>query len=184
MNENRTIALYGDSRIANAPWWYISECNVENYGISGASSRKYLETINPASADISILSIGINDSVDEQSDEQSVSNIQNIVDKLSLCSDRIIFITPPGTNPQKGSLPNKLMLRNEKAKRINALLLGELAGVAFIDGFSLLSDDDGYLAEKYTTDGVHFNSLGYSTLLHAIELELATSRPPTLPSLQ
>jgi lysophospholipase L1-like esterase len=48
----------------------------------------------------------------------------------------------------------------------------ESHGLSFVDLFSFLEDDDGNLAQNYTSDGGHLNETGYEAVNEMLERHL------------
>lgn len=148
---------------------YYDELPVINSGIAGNKTTDILNDMtkrvyqyNPTKV---FLLIGTNDlNEEDMTAEKVVKNIKKIVSNIKTNRSRAkIYIE--SIYPVTKEIANNQVDRrdNQRIKEVNRLLetICKEEGYTYIDLYSKLSDDKGNLKSKYTTDGLHLNSLGY-----------------------
>ncbi len=149
---------------------YISEENVVNSSDEDDTSAVLLKDIktralvyNPS--DI-FISIGSNDYLKDLSNEEILTNIGGIVDVIknnrSLSNIYVLSVLPVG-NSSKSRNNETISNLNEGIK-----ILCEENKITYIDLYSSLINEDGYLSEEYSKDGLNLNEEGYSVVTKEI----------------
>lgn len=164
---NDAIVFVGDSITDNFEWGeYFKNYNIQNRGISGDTISGILNRItsisneNPKSI---FIMAGINDFRNGATSEYVYNKYMNIINKIQEDS--------PNTNIYiQSTLPVNIKMANhyydlDEIIKLN-LKLSELSNknekIKYFDLYELLKASDGQLDAKYTYDGVHLNTLGYS----------------------
>jgi lysophospholipase L1-like esterase len=151
-----------------------------NQGISGEISGgllKRLDLIEETQPDYIFVMIGINDLLRDVSDDEILSNQQQIVrDLQEMHANATIVlqsILPHGGDRATWEGKDRLeAIPNERIQGLNA----ELAAIAreesiqFLDLTSLFSDDAGNLRMELSTDGLHLNDSGYLVWASALNM--------------
>lgn len=150
---------------------YYDELPVVNSGISGnktndilADMKKRVYQYNPTKV---FLLIGTNDlnSNDENIVNKTYKNTIKIIENIKQNrSEAKIYIE--SVYPINDKMDNNLAEErtNSKTKKLNKKLkkyCDSTEDCVYIDLYSKLIDEDGNLKEKYSTDGLHLNTLGY-----------------------
>lgn len=164
------IVLAGDSLIA---FMHVNKLfpnlSIMNQGISGDTTKglheriKYIVKVTPKKV---FINIGSNDLVIlKHTPEEVVYAIKNIMQELYKHIENLevyIFnITP--VNPDL-KISNHAFIfgrTNQDIDKINELISQEFDKNIIINIHDLVIDKNKKLAEKYTTDGIHFNDSGY-----------------------
>lgn len=168
---NKAIVFIGDSITDNFEWSeYFKNYNIQNRGISGDTVSGILDRIksisneNPKSI---FIMAGINDFRNGATSEYVYDKYINII--------KIIQEDSPNTNIYiQSTLPVNIKMANHyyDIKEITELnlKLSKLNSekIKYFDIYTLLKTSDGQLNAKYTYDGVHLNTLGYSIWTKAI----------------
>jgi len=151
---------------------YYPKRNVINSGISGNKTEDLINRIdedvykyNPSKV---FLLIGINDLCTNVEEKDILFNIQTIINGIkSNRKDATIYVESIfPVNTQKMAATDYIYCRqmdNNRIKSINKKIkkMCVESGVNYIDVYSKLVDDEGYLKELYTKEGLHLNNLGY-----------------------
>jgi len=182
MEKNKyDIVLAGDSLIAFMPVNKLfPNLSIMNQGISGDTTKglheriKYIIKVPPKKV---FINIGSNDLVILNSRPMMiVQNIMNIVDDIKQENDKIevfIFTVTPVNPDLKISNQNFIFGRtNEDIRHINELIYQTFDKNIILNIHDLVVDDKMKLAEKYTSDGIHFNDLGYTIYQSLIQNKL------------
>lgn len=83
----------------------------------------------------------------------------------------IILSIPPVTEDHEKDNPEKIPVIEEYNSKLKTV--ADDNGCLYIDIFTMLQDEDGYLAEDYAeADGLHFLGKAYGTVLSRIQYEL------------
>lgn len=148
---------------------YYDDLPVINSGISGNKTEDILKDMtkrvyqyNPTKV---FLLIGTNDLNEEGTTaEKVIKNIKKITSSIKTKRSRAkIYIE--SIYPVNKEIENHQVDRrdNKRIKEVNKSLekICKEEGYTYIDLYSKLSDDKGNLKTKYTSDGLHLNSLGY-----------------------
>ncbi len=149
---------------------YYDDLPVINSGISGDKTtdilpnmKKRVYQYNPTKV---ILLIGTNDLVvdTDKMEKEVIKHIKEMVNKMkkyrkktSIYIESIYPVNKMMNEQVVGSRNNKRIKRvNQKIKE-----LCQREGCTYIDMYPFLTDEKGNLNQKYTSDGLHLNSLGY-----------------------
>lgn len=148
---------------------HYKELNLKTYnrGISGDTTTWLLSRLQTSLFDIApskiVLMIGTNDinygkSVQEIADSYK-SILQLIQQKLPTAKTWCVSIIPQNTKYSKNALYNNAIIceTNQKIQT-----LASFFGYEYVDLYSSLIDDNGFLNSRYSTDGLHINSQGYN----------------------
>ena len=149
---------------------YISEDKVVNSSDEDDTSAALLKDMktraliyNPS--DI-FISIGSNDYLKELTNEEILTNISGIIDVIknnrSLSNVYVLSVLPVGSSSKSRN--------NETISNLNESIkiLCEENNITYIDLYSLLINEDGYLNEEYSKDGLNLNEEGYSVVTKEI----------------
>lgn len=149
---------------------YISEEKVVNSSDEDDTSEALLKDIktrvlvyNPSDV---FISTGSNDYLKDLTNEEILTNIGGIIDVIknnrSLSNIYVLSVLPVGNTGKKRN--------NEMISNLNNSLkiLCEDNKVTYIDLYSLLVNDEGYLNEEYSKDGLNLNEEGYSVVTTAL----------------
>ena len=139
-----------------------------NSGISGYKTlsiiNRHDNLIEQHDPDKLFLMIGTNDLTTDRTNDEIVSNIEEIVAMTEKSNPKTkIYIE--SIYPVNRSLRGKDEKRyNKDIKYINSKLKTycEKNKLTYIDVYSLLEDEEGNLKEEYTKDGLHLNDKGYT----------------------
>lgn len=145
--------------------------------INGVTAVKKAETMQP---DYVCIMLGTNGlaflSTDYMAEEMS-----KLIDDLrtvSPNSEIVILSIPPVTAAHESENPEKIpviMDYNSKLQKV-----ADDKSCKFIDIFTMLQDDDGYLAVDYAeADGLHFLGKAYGVVLSRIQFELSNETEET-----
>lgn len=179
----KTVLLYGDSRILDWPSPSDSRFNFVNRGINGQTSSQILHRfdydVSLLKPKIIILQFCINDlkiiplfpELKNPIISQCKNNIRQIIEKSNNLNSVIILTTifPVGTPPPERRLfwSSDVSLAVEE---VNAYIRSlELDNVVILDSYSLLVNDDGLINVDYAKDFLHINLKGYEILNKALE---------------
>lgn len=138
--------------------------------INGVTAAKKAETMQP---DYICIMLGTNGlaflSTDYMAEEMS-----KLVDELrnsSPNSEIIILSIPPVTAVHESENPEKIPLITDYNSKLEKT--AENKDCKYIDIFTMLQDDDGYLSADYAeADGLHFLGKAYGVVLSRIQFEL------------
>ena len=184
------IVFLGNSIIEAGENWNkkFGVDNIVNRGISGDFTEGILvrldEIIYYKPLAVFIL-IGINDIFDQHEDREKITpqyvanNINQIAKQIQMnTKDTKIFIQtilPVDTllfmKFHNRTLPVYRTSLNDQIKQINMLIKNN-NNYDIIDLHSVFIDKRGLMNEKYTTDGVHLNDLGYSIWVNTIKNDI------------
>lgn len=182
MEKNKyDIVLAGDSLIA---FMHVNKLfpnlSIMNQGISGDTTKglhervKYIIKVAPKRV---FINIGSNDlAILNRRPMMIVQNIKNIVDDIKKENDKFevfIFTVTPVNPDLKISNQSFIFGRtNEDIRHINELIYQTFDKNIILNIHDLVVDEKMKLAEKYTTDGIHFNDLGYTIYQSLIQNKL------------
>lgn len=180
--ELQRIVFFGDSRALSWPAPELQAAEFLNRGIGDQTSEqirlRYPEHLQPLTADVVILQLGVNDLKtiplfpEKRATlvEQLKRNLQWIVQQVRKDGSRVIItsIFPLGKVP----LERRWLWSEEVAPAIRevnefiASLAGE--GVQVLDAFSVLQGDTDLIQASYSRDLLHLNTQGYAALNTAL----------------
>jgi len=115
------------------------------------------------------LMLGTN-GIDWMSVDSMIEQYQKVFDTLKKDnSDAIFYIQsiPPVTK-QKENSSNGLNIKKIKEFNSELLKLAEKNKAYYVDVYSAIASDDGYLSSDISTDGIHFNSSVYTTWIEYV----------------
>lgn len=168
------VVLVGDSLTEFLPHGRMGVTNlIYNRGIRGIGIDFLLEHVGTLILDLKpsqlFLLVGTNDLMFGLSPEGLVAMIEELVElikaKLPQCHIYLQGLYPRRQSAQWGpALSDEIEVVN--------LYLRNLSGVTYLDMASLLSDDEGFLDQSYTKDGVHLTKSGYDVVLERLCREL------------
>lgn len=174
-NDGQRVVFMGNSITdfwpANHPDFFTSHGFIGR-GISGQSSYQFLSrfredviALHPRTVVINAATNDIAENTHPYDEEKTFGNIVSMVELARANGiDVVLTTTLPagafGWNPQIKDGPEKITSLN---KRLAAYAAEH--GIPFVDYYShMLSDDDRSMDPRYTSDGVHPNSAGYSVM--------------------
>lgn len=133
-----------------------------NFGISGDTTYGVLNRLDKyqsiGRAKKVILLIGVND-LERRSNDEIIANYRQILAKVP--HDKlIVFSILPVTHERELKQPNMLNSRIVNINKSLAQLCNDNS-VRFIDMRADFIDNQGYLKQQYTSDGLHLNTNGY-----------------------
>lgn len=154
----------------------LNNLSVANLGISGVSTRQYLDVIVKPQRITSLgqyvfLFLGVNDIVKEigYSPARVMHWLLQIIEQirpLAMSNTRYFLLeaTPVRHIPT---------VTNSQIQQLNAYLSEHCpTNLTFIKTFDVFADSEGNLNAAYTTDGLHFNLQGYAILRRLLEVYL------------
>jgi lysophospholipase L1-like esterase len=169
--EKNRIGFLGDSitRGLNVP--QIDATTVFKFNYSGNTTIDILALLDEVLShdlDTIFLMTGISDARQSVDYATTLSNYNEIISRIKTESPKTMLyiqsILPVGE--QEVLANNETILeRNEYI----ANLAFTNSGVTYIDLHSLYADENGYMIEEYSTDGVHLTSLGYSVWIEELK---------------
>lgn len=154
---------------------YYEGLPVVNSGISGNKTTDILDDMknrvyryNPSKV---FLLIGINDYLDDRTDDEIVDNIKKIIELIMenrpYAKIYLESIYPVNkTDNEKISLSMVSIRDNDRVVETNKKLkqLCDEKKITYIDLYSKLADDEGNLKLDYTKEGLHLSDEGYEVV--------------------
>lgn len=163
------VLFAGDSITYRCQWNELfPELSVKNRGIPSDTTGGLLarvDSIVKTQPEKVFIMIGINDLALSVSEKEMLDNYHRIISDLLEVPDIEIYmqsILPVGEN--EGISKEDIVRVNGHIKDI--CLEHE---VTYIDLYTVFSDADGWLEEKYSLDGVHINAKGYECWKNNVE---------------
>ena len=158
---------------------YYKDLPVVNSGISGNRTTDILNDMknrvyryNPSKV---FLLIGVNDYLDDKSDDEIVNNIKKIIELIMenrpYAKIYLESIYPVNkTDNDKISLSMVSSRDNERIVQTNKKLKQycDEKKITYIDLYSKLADDEGNLKLDYTKEGLHLSDEGYKVVTEEI----------------
>ena len=147
--------------------------SVANLGISGVSTRQYLDVIAKPQRIRSLgqtvfLFLGVNDIVKEPdySPEQVLNWLLQIIEQIQpLATPNTRYFLLEATPVRHINT-----VTNSQIRQLNAYLSEHCpSNLTFIKTFDSFADIEGNLDARFTTDGLHFNLQGYAILSRLLE---------------
>lgn len=183
ININYDILFIGDSMIE----YFDTNTNfpnlkVLNRGIAGATTKLISDNFDLIFYNILAkeiyLSIGSNDLVLlEASVEETTLNIISLINQIKkkYPNTKINYLSTTPVINEDHKRYKKIYVagrKNDELKAINnSIKLFSLNNnVNFINVYDSLTNDLGYIDEKYTNDGIHLNKVGYEVYISQIKL--------------
>lgn len=159
------VALLGDSHFAIAPWQDLTGCSsMSNRGVAAGKASDLTEDAKrllarPPSA--VFVEVGINDLLAGRAPHQVVEDVSALANIITDKSKVIVFsLFPVARGIGTADLNSKIRAVNVGLKRIY--------GLEFIDLTPKFVDENGFLMEHLTTDGIHLRAAGYKIWRDAI----------------
>ncbi|MEQ9763808.1 SGNH/GDSL hydrolase family protein [Streptococcus sp. ZJ151] len=173
------IVFTGDSIIEFFPLkkFFGREQVILNRGIAGTDTnwlkahiKEQVLEVEPAKL---FILIGTNDLGLGYDEEHILNNIETILETIQFESIAtkvyLISILPIS---QKKDYQDRVKIRNNKAiQRLNQKLEEQLLA-DYIDFYPYLCDEEGNLADEYTTDGLHLSQKGYALISEHLKMYL------------
>ena len=166
----REVTFLGDSIVAFGKWDVLLKSDgVDNHGIPGETTQGLLLRLrrHEVVGGTAIVMLGVNDLKMELPQQATVDNIRGIVQTLQ--GRRVILVSTLQTAIPSTNLKLAKIIEFEKAVCAK--------GVCTYHDMNKILAPSGLLEQKYTTDGVHLNWLGYQPV--AAELRNVLKMPPT-----
>ena len=159
---------------------YFEGVNTVNSGEEGNYTTDILgnmyERVYRYNPSIVVLLIGTNDLAAGKSEDEIFNNIKEIVNNINEVRPKakiyVESILPTNSNIDGDLEENR---PNSKIDNINNKLKDEYkdSNVNYIDVNKDLKDENSFLREEYTEDGLHLSSTGYEILTNDIKASLA-----------
>jgi len=177
----KSIMLIGDSiTYRMPPFPEIEGISIDNQGVGGNRVIDEKDLITDRLAycpDMIIIMLLINDlgciyrgkgcSIESSRDAyiQILDTIEDICPATEVCIQSILPVSDSDgkTSERTRQALIDIIILNEWLEAVC-----QERGLVFINHHDLFLDDNGYLAEEYTIDGVHLTELGYSVLHDAL----------------
>lgn len=162
--EKGSIIFLGDSLTEFGQWSELLPYpTIKNRGIAGETTDGLLRRLDGVLAsrpNAIFLMIGINDFLFFNR-KKILENYNKIINDINKKSPKTKLFIQSLLPVNKGVRNN--VFDNKEIARLNGELkiLCEKKGITYLDLHSLLLDDKGQLATKYTADGVHINGAAY-----------------------
>lgn len=173
-----SVLFFGDSQIQGLSVTAISPKAV-NFGIGHQQLQRLAQTISNypglTHADKIVIGIGINDLLQATLSEPE-KVIRQLLDALRCCSDKVVLLSVFPVNEIRLQKPGFNQQIQQFNQQLKAAAL--VAGVRFIDSFTVFADSNGQLAALYDLgDGLHLNATAYMQLIRLITAGLMLSTP-------
>ena len=166
-NSNEDIYFVGDSLIDTQEWNELfNSASIRDRGIGGDTTDGLLkridEVIEGRPKKVFIM-VGINDILTHTKTDIIQKNYKNIIDKISSGSkDTEIYCLSVLPTSEQSQLNYKIYSSDiENVNEIIKQLASENDNSTYIDLYSSFTNDENYLNEDLSFDGVHINSNGY-----------------------
>jgi len=175
-----SVVMLGDSLTEGAQWSEITGCPfVANRGIGSDDSAgvlRRLDEVTKLKPSAVFLMIGVNDVASGVSTDDIVDNVRQTIDRLTKARAQVYLTL---VLPVAQSFKRKI---NPKIDELNAAYtkLAERGKVTLVDFRSGMKDDDGYLRDEFTIDGIHLIPDGYRVWRDAV-LPLVQKHCPASP---
>lgn len=174
---NEKIIFVGDSiteRYNLSKFYSYDDKLIINSGVSGYRTSNLISRFNVLigqhQADKMFLLIGTNDVSKEISADDIFNNIKTII-RMTKDSSPNTKIYVESIYPVNNSLPKAGKRTNKEIQKINEKLKKycELNEIEYINVYDSLTDKNGYLANRYTEDGLHLNDKGYQVVTSVLK---------------
>jgi hypothetical protein len=166
--DTASVVMLGDSLTEGAQWAEITGCYfVANRGIGGDDSagvlRRLDEVLNLKPAAV-FLMVGVNDVASSVPTDRIVDNVQQILERLTKSGARVYLAL---VLPVAQSFTRKI---NPKIDELNAayIKLAKEAQVQLLDFRSETRNEDGFLRDDFSRDGIHLTAEGYRVWRDAV----------------
>ncbi len=166
------IMFLGDDMIERGNWRrMLKDSSVVQRGISGDNTfgvHNRLEEVARFKPLKVFVHVGANDLARGVPVARVMENLFALVGQLHarLPQAKVVLISLLPVNPTMKNFPT-LHARDEEIRELNAQLkkYQEVIRYAYVDAYSLLTDQQNYLQVTHTMDGVHLNPAGYQVLV-------------------
>ena len=174
------VLFLGDSIVEYFPLHELLKTSktLINRGIRGYRSDLLLEHLESLlfgeAVDKVFLLIGTNDIGKEILQQETVKNVESIIQTIirnyplaEVCLLSVLPVNETATYKKRVHLRS-----NQKIQALNQdyhELAQAYHQVSYVDVYSSLLDEEGQLAEAYTTDGLHLSVAGYRILAQALQ---------------
>ena len=165
------ILFLGDSHTERADFCTLFKGKtVVHQGIGGDTSKGLLNRLSYSDrikANVIFLEIGINDLMQGVSVDVLLQNYENVLDSLiqshPLSKICVETIYPIDKNFEDNAL-FYVTRENIRESNTRIIKIAQKKGCEVVDAYKMLSDDEGYLKNVYTCDGLHLTGSGYLKL--------------------
>jgi lysophospholipase L1-like esterase len=175
-NLNKNL-FFGDSIIALNNW-ENSFNNCTNAGVSGSTAEnwiayKMIYNLNDTYNNVFIL-LGVNDLGRGYTVNNTIINYNSILNIIDNKSSSIYILSVMSINVSKytqsfGKIKHYLNMSDKDVVSFNSNLKNFVNNkITYIDTYSVMCSN-GQLKSRYTDDGIHPNSLGYSNMILKIK---------------
>ncbi len=166
--QNNMVIFFGDSMTELLGFYLSENDSLVNMGISGDFTiglLKRTEAVIRLQPSKIFIMIGINDIIEQVSQDQIQKNYEQLIDTLQKrCPESTLYVQ--STLPTVGlkGMFNTSRSINKKVQSLNTFLqsLCMRKNIIYLDISSLLADVQGDLKKEFTTDGIHLNAHGYA----------------------
>jgi lysophospholipase L1-like esterase len=182
-NTEGEVDFVGDSLMGDGPWADLFG-PIKNRGIGGDTTAGLLDRLgevtegHPRKA---FLLAGTNDLAADLPTAQVIRNARKILERFRSESPKtelyVLSILPVNQTFAGGPVQNNATIK--EANRQLKELVGEFAGVTFVDVFDALCDSGGNLRKEWSKDGLHLNIDGYLALGDLLKPYLGDASPST-----
>ena len=198
----KKIAIMGDSITKNMPYYIdktikrgfnepmISDklpnsdflfyiCGIENIGI-GTFHENCWPKVNKDEMDGFILLIGVNNILRPDCDYDNKETLDDIFEKLKNFIEDILNYGKPLI--VETLYPTNLININKKIITLNEKLIKycEEKSIDYLDLYSTLADNNGFINSHFSDDGLHPNEKGYEIIINELTEKLKTKSPKSL----
>lgn len=171
-HDKKQICFIGHSQLDQWNIDVIGRYHVRNCGVSGISSYEYDKKILQTGLlrcddDVFLVMHGTNDIVWDDPIDEIVKSIQASIRYIQLRNESavILFLACIHVN-------GRIDRNNTRIDALNSALQMQLADSVIWMDTLFLDDENGNLAEQYTTDGLHLTEAGYQLLQAEIEAKM------------
>ena len=162
----------GDSHTERADFYSLfPDCSIVSQGIGGditAGLLNRLRLTEKVKPKYIVLEIGCNDLIKGKDVEELINNYRQIVLCLKAIHPESVIIVEtiyPVTKSVEDNEEWSITLNKIKQSNVEIKKLAEDNRCQLLDTYNLFSDNDGYLKELYSCDGLHLSGDAY-LLLH------------------
>lgn len=161
----KRAAMIGDSLTEGCAWnRFLKEAEIGNFGLGGdtcAGLWGRLDEVTEFNPDLIFMMIGINDFLRGASADEIIMGHRRIWAELAQKAPRAVLYVQSLLPYCEAVLPG--LPSNLDILALNRVLAEEARerGLAFIDLFSLLADEDHQIRRQYTSDGLHLTAEAY-----------------------
>jgi lysophospholipase L1-like esterase len=172
--DRAAIVMLGDSITEAAPWDELTSCrSIANRGVGGDTTAGVLGRLDGVlklRPHAVFLMIGVNDIALGVAREQTLANYRAILDRLNAANLHtfIAYVLPVARSYAKWRNNVAIAILNDEI----GALIAERPGITTLDLRPLVRNDQGYLREDLSYDGLHPNAKGYAIWRDAIAAEI------------